>query len=44
MGLVHIESAKIHTGANGAITQYFYSAQAYLRFVEDCAGLAGMFQ
>jgi len=27
---------KVKTGADGAITQYFYNADAYLRFVEDC--------
>ena len=27
---------KIDAGANGAITQYFYTAAAYFRFVDDC--------
>lgn len=27
---------KIDAGANSAITQYFYSAEAYLRFVDSC--------
>ncbi len=27
---------KCETGANAAITQYFYNIDAYLRFVEDC--------
>ncbi len=30
---------KVEAGANAAITQYFYSAEAYLRFVESCADL-----
>ena len=28
---------KIDAGANSAITQYFYNADAYLRFVDECA-------
>ena len=27
---------KIEAGANSAITQYFYNADAYYRFVDDC--------
>ena len=27
---------KVEAGANSAITQYFYNADAYLRFVDDC--------
>ena len=27
---------KVEAGANGAITQYFYNADAYLRFVDSC--------
>nr|MDA3875716.1 methylenetetrahydrofolate reductase [Halothiobacillus sp.] len=30
---------KVDAGANGAITQYFYSIEAYSRFVDDCERL-----
>lgn len=30
---------KINAGANGAITQYFYNADAYFRFLESCEKL-----
>ncbi|QSA96300.1 methylenetetrahydrofolate reductase [NAD(P)H] [Methylococcus sp. EFPC2] len=30
---------KVEAGANAAITQYFYNAEAYFRFVDDCEKL-----
>ena len=30
---------KIDAGANGAITQYFYNADAYFRFIDECEAL-----
>jgi methylenetetrahydrofolate reductase (NADPH) len=38
--LAHFK-AKVDAGANGAITQYFYNADAYFRFV-DAAHMAGI--
>ncbi len=32
---LHHFKAKIDAGANGAITQYFFNADAYFRFIED---------
>ncbi|MFP5344751.1 MAG: methylenetetrahydrofolate reductase [NAD(P)H], partial [Gammaproteobacteria bacterium] len=33
---LHNFKRKVETGANSAITQYFYNADAYYRFVESC--------
>ncbi len=30
---------KVDAGADGAITQYFFNAEAYFRFVKECQGL-----
>jgi methylenetetrahydrofolate reductase (NADPH) len=30
---------KVEAGADGAITQYFYNIEAYLRFVDDCEAM-----
>ncbi len=30
---------KVESGANGAITQYFYNSDAYFRFVDDCQSM-----
>ena len=31
--------AKVEAGANAAITQYFYNADAYFRFIDECEAL-----
>lgn len=36
---LHNFHAKVRCGANSAITQYFYTAEAYFRFVDDCEAL-----
>jgi methylenetetrahydrofolate reductase (NADPH) len=30
---------KVESGANSAITQYFYNAESYFRFIDDCENL-----
>jgi methylenetetrahydrofolate reductase (NADPH) len=30
---------KVDAGANGAVTQYFYNADSYFRFVDECQGM-----
>jgi len=36
--LLHFKH-KIEAGANSAITQYFYNADAYFRFIDDCTAM-----
>lgn len=36
---LHNFKRKVEAGADTAITQYFYNADAYFRFVEDCAAI-----
>jgi len=33
---LHYFKEKVEAGANGAVTQYFYNADSYFRFVDDC--------
>jgi methylenetetrahydrofolate reductase (NADPH) len=33
---MHYFKQKVEAGADGAVTQYFYNADAYFRFVDDC--------
>jgi methylenetetrahydrofolate reductase (NADPH) len=37
--LLHFKQ-KVEAGANAAITQYFYNADAYFRFIDECEALA----
>jgi len=36
---LHNFKRKVQAGANGAITQYFFNADAYFAFVEECEGM-----
>ncbi len=36
---LHAFKRKVDAGANAAITQYFYNADAYFRFVDDCEAM-----
>jgi methylenetetrahydrofolate reductase (NADPH) len=36
---LHYFKMKVDAGANGAITQYFYNADAYFRFLDQCTRL-----
>ena len=36
LDLAHF-AEKVHAGANSAITQYFYNAEAYYNFMDECA-------
>lgn len=33
---IHYFKAKVDAGANSAITQYFYNAESYFRFIDNC--------
>lgn len=33
---IHYFKAKVDAGANSAITQYFYNAESYFRFIDSC--------
>jgi methylenetetrahydrofolate reductase (NADPH) len=36
---LHYFRKKVEAGADGAVTQYFYNADSYFRYLEDCQGL-----